>query len=103
MVQVGDEVTVRNWGGEEILVRVQKLGESKAYGPTIEGKMVEDGVAHKSVAVPATHLVQVALVKNVAHGKWDVTLPGGAVVRVRSKKAAQEFCAERGYSFQEEA
>lgn len=97
----GDEVTMLDWSDNWITVRVTSIGESPTYGTTVEGSLVEDGVAHKHIALPLDRLVQTARVHNVSHGKWDVTLPDGKEVRVGSKKAAQELCVQVGVVFQE--
>lgn len=100
-VEIGETVTLRNWTGEWYTVRVQKLFESKQYGPCVGGIMMEDGIGHKNVALPLSHLIEHARANQIKRGTWEITLPDGEVVKVKSKKAAQELCVERGLVFQE--
>ena len=98
VIEVGDTVTLRDWSGTWIEVTVQKLGKSPAYGDTIEGQVAEGG---GFTALPAGHLVEKATGRNVRHGKWELVIPGGKVVHVKSLKAAKDFCSEHGYAFEE--
>ena len=93
-VEVGNVVTMRTWSGEWTEIKVQKLGMSKEYGPTVEGVEVD---SWRHTTLPLSHLVEMARAKSMGHGKWDVALPDGAIERVRSKRAAQELCRDRGY------
>lgn len=101
-VEVGDTITIRDWVGDWLEVRVQKLSESKNHGPGVEGMQMVGGVGERFVALPLSHLVETARAHNIRHGKWDITLPDGEVVTVKSKAAAKSFCEERDFVFVEE-
>lgn len=98
VVEVGDTVTLRDWNGEWIEVRVQKLGTSRDGGFTIEGMLAGGGGFR---ALPHEHLIEKAKAKNIRHGKWELMLPDETIVHVKSLKAAKEFCSDHGFVFEE--
>lgn len=98
-VQVEDIVTMESWSGDWVDVVIQRLGDSKVYGKTIEGIEVETG---RFTALPISHLIELGRVRNTASRRWDLTLPDGDVLHLKSKRAAKEMCEERGLVFSEE-
>lgn len=97
----GEIVTMRDWSGSLVAVKVQHLGESKVYGPTVEGLEMEGLTAQRFTALPLDHLVVAVNIHRAGHGKWDVLFEEGEE-RVKSKKAALELVAERGYTLGQE-
>lgn len=100
-VLIGDIVVMRDWHDEWIDVRVQKFGESKTLGPTIEGVQLDNGMAWRFVALPLDRKVETARVHSEKRGKWVIELPDETVEYAKSKKAAQALCVERGVVMQE--
>lgn len=93
----GDTVTMHDWLGDWVEITVAAIGESDAYGITIEGKDDEG----KFRAFPLSHLVGTGKATNPKRGKWEIEMPNGTVEHAKSKKAAQELCVERGVVFTE--
>lgn len=104
--EAGDVVVMRDWLGESLEVKVQKIGHSPAYGDTVEGTVVEHigkgrAVGGKYVALPLSHKIDSARAHSERRGKWTIELPDGTTEEVKSKRAAQELCEERGVLFQQ--
>lgn len=102
----GDVVLMRDWLGESLEVKVKYIGYSLTYGDTVEGTVVEHtqkgrAVGGKHVALPLSHKIDSARAHSERRGKWTIELPDGTTEEVRSKRAAQELCEERGVVFQQ--
>lgn len=93
----GETVTIRDWNGNNLTIQVSGHGESKEFGPTIEGHEIEAGHSFRFRAFPADHLVKAVNIHRAGHGKWDVLFPEGEE-RVGSHKKALDLIGERGYT-----
>lgn len=93
-LEIGDIISIREWSGDIIEMKVQKLDVSKVHGPAVHGVQIGES---RHVALPQSHIIETARIDNIGWGKWDLIHPDGTTERLRSKKAALDRAEEIGY------